>query len=218
MIQSSQPRSLKLTCSAFLLHLDLDFFPCRFPCRLLSAILRRRRAFNRPPSASSARDLRDPIFSFISLKRFSLFRDLPNTTRIASSCWARPFRPNPRCLRSTSASDWPGAALSSKQSRPPVAERRPFLNTSHTSRTSHPGCRASRRSRVLESRSRPDGQDAKRRPYAAGSDPGRPSGSFLSIRSSAPTSSSLSERAETSNRYFCLRKGESERSSARYRT
>ncbi|TNN60617.1 hypothetical protein EYF80_029218 [Liparis tanakae] len=96
MIQSSQPSSLKFTCSAFLLHLDLDFFPCLLPCRLLSGVLRRRRGpspltpLSDTPSSPAAAattaaaaaaavsffssaDLRDLIFSFISLNRFSLF-------------------------------------------------------------------------------------------------------------------------------------------------
>uniref|UniRef100_A0A8C1QFL0 Uncharacterized protein n=1 Tax=Cyprinus carpio TaxID=7962 RepID=A0A8C1QFL0_CYPCA len=128
MIQSSHPSSLKLTCSAFLLHLDLDFLPCRFPWRLLSAVLRLRRALN-CSALSSSSSPRDSIFSFISLNRFSLFLDRA---------------------------------------------------------TSH---------------SRPDGD-------------GWPSpGGFRNILNSAPTSSSLSERVETSNRYVCLRKGESVRSS-----
>uniref|UniRef100_A0A8C9V2M2 Uncharacterized protein n=1 Tax=Scleropages formosus TaxID=113540 RepID=A0A8C9V2M2_SCLFO len=213
MIQSSQPRSLKLTCSAFLLHLDLDFLPCRFPCRLLSAVLRLRRAFAGPPCSSFICEPRDLTFSFISLKRFSLFLDLVKTTRMAFSRWVRPLRSSPRCLKS--ASDWPRVASSSKQSCPPWAEWRPFLNTSHTSKTSHPGLRASWRSRDLESRSRPDPQDTRRRPYSPAWDAGKSSGSSLNILSSAPTSSSLSERAETSNRYFCRRNGECERSSAR---
>uniref|UniRef100_A0A673J6G3 Uncharacterized protein n=1 Tax=Sinocyclocheilus rhinocerous TaxID=307959 RepID=A0A673J6G3_9TELE len=76
MIQSSHPSSLKLTCSAFLLHLDLDFLPCRFPWRLLSAVLRLRRALNCSAlSSSSSSSPRDLIFSFISLNKFSLFLD-----------------------------------------------------------------------------------------------------------------------------------------------
>uniref|UniRef100_A0A8C2C378 Uncharacterized protein n=1 Tax=Cyprinus carpio TaxID=7962 RepID=A0A8C2C378_CYPCA len=138
MIQSSHPSSLKLTCSAFLLHLDLDFLPCRFPWRLLSAVLRLRRALN-CSALSSSSSPRDSIFSFISLNRFSLFLDRA-------------------CFRSISVSD-------------------------------------------ITSHSRPDGD-------------GWPSpGGFRNILNSAPTSSSLSERVETSNRYVCLRKGESVRSS-----
>uniref|UniRef100_A0A671L913 Uncharacterized protein n=1 Tax=Sinocyclocheilus anshuiensis TaxID=1608454 RepID=A0A671L913_9TELE len=131
MIQSSHPSSLKLTCSAFLLHLDLDFLPCRFPWRLLSAVLRLRRALNCSAlSSSSSSSPRDLIFSFISLNKFSLFLD-----RVTS--------------HSTPEGDgWPSP------------------------------------------------------------------GGFRNILNSAPTSSSLSERVETSNRYACLRKGESVRSNS----
>uniref|UniRef100_A0A3Q2U8F4 Uncharacterized protein n=1 Tax=Fundulus heteroclitus TaxID=8078 RepID=A0A3Q2U8F4_FUNHE len=131
MIQSSQPSSLKFTWRAFLLHLYLDFLPCLFPCRLLGAVLLRRRGFSPFPSfvGFSSADLRDLIFSFISLNRFSLFLE---------RSWM-----------------WTGPA----DCGPPKA--------------------------------------------------------FLNILSSAPTSSSFSERVETSNRYFCLLKGECKRLSAR---
>uniref|UniRef100_A0A672ZN69 Uncharacterized protein n=1 Tax=Sphaeramia orbicularis TaxID=375764 RepID=A0A672ZN69_9TELE len=132
MIQSSHPSSLKFTCSAFLLHLDLDFFPCLFPCRLLSAVLLRRRG----PS---------PLFSLF-LERVR--------------------------LRSTSVSDLPRVTRSWKQSW--------FCS------------RSERQGEVCKS-----------------------PGALLNILNSAPTSSSLSERVETSNRYFCLRSGECKRSSAR---
>uniref|UniRef100_A0A672HTN5 Uncharacterized protein n=1 Tax=Salarias fasciatus TaxID=181472 RepID=A0A672HTN5_SALFA len=127
MIQSSQPSSLKFTCSAFLLHLDLDFFPCRLPCRLLSAVLRRRLGPSPLPlTPLGGGDTRSP---------------------------------------STSSSSSSAAASSS---------------------------RSERHGEVCES------------PCA-----------LLNILNSAPTSSSFSERVETSNRYFCLRRGECKRSSAR---
>uniref|UniRef100_A0A3P9PKS8 Uncharacterized protein n=1 Tax=Poecilia reticulata TaxID=8081 RepID=A0A3P9PKS8_POERE len=118
MIQSSQPSSLKFTCRAFLLHLYLDFFPCRFPCRLFGAVLLRRRGGPSPsPSALagfSSADRRDLIFSFISLNR------------MAFSCCPRPLLSRPSRLKSTSASDLPCTARSWKQSwlltsQPPVS-------------------------------------------------------------------------------------------------
>uniref|UniRef100_A0A3B5AXS9 Uncharacterized protein n=1 Tax=Stegastes partitus TaxID=144197 RepID=A0A3B5AXS9_9TELE len=127
MIQSSQPSSLKFTCSAFLLHLDLDFFPCLFPCRLLSTVLRRRRG----PS---------PLFS--------LFLE-----RVTSQ---------PALVESSGSRDLECSSLSERQGEV---------------------CRSP--------------------------------GALLNILNSAPTSSSFSERVETSNRYFCLRRGECKRSSAR---
>uniref|UniRef100_A0A3P8VGR6 Uncharacterized protein n=1 Tax=Cynoglossus semilaevis TaxID=244447 RepID=A0A3P8VGR6_CYNSE len=139
MIQSSQPSSLKFTCSAFLLHLDLDFFPCRLPCRLLSAVLLLRR------------DLRDLIFSFIS-----------------------PL-------------GWPCPAGTGRSCPAPA------------SKTSHPGLVESSGSRDLESSNRP----LVCRGACRSRDP------LLNILNSAPTSSSWSERVETSNRYFCLLRGES---------
>uniref|UniRef100_A0A3Q2DXL4 Uncharacterized protein n=1 Tax=Cyprinodon variegatus TaxID=28743 RepID=A0A3Q2DXL4_CYPVA len=127
MIQSSQPSSLKFTYRAFLLHLYLDFFPCLFPCRLLCAVLLRRRGPSPVPPfiGFSSTDLRDLIFSFISLNRFSLFLERSWMWRGPSVCGA------------------------------------------------------------------PD--------------------ALLNILNSAPTSSSFSERVETSNRYFCLLKGECKR-------
>uniref|UniRef100_A0A4W5S0P0 Uncharacterized protein n=1 Tax=Hucho hucho TaxID=62062 RepID=A0A4W5S0P0_9TELE len=116
MIQSSHPSSLKLTCRAFLLHLDFDFLPCLFPCRLFNAVLRRRLALNRRPLSSS---------------------DLV-----------------------------------------PLSWRQSWL------------------------------------PWRPVGDVCKSPGTFLNILNSAPTNSSLSERVETSNRYFCLRKGECKRSSA----
>uniref|UniRef100_A0A3P9BZF3 Uncharacterized protein n=1 Tax=Maylandia zebra TaxID=106582 RepID=A0A3P9BZF3_9CICH len=133
MIQSSQPSSLKFTCRAFLLHLDLDFFPCRFPYTPSSFA-----TF----TSFSLTDLRDLICSFISLNRFSLFLE-----RV----------------------------------------------------TSQPAFVESSRSRDLESSS----LEVCKSP-----------GALLNILNSAPTSSSFSERVETSNRYFCLRRGECKRSSA----
>uniref|UniRef100_A0A8D0A7L6 Uncharacterized protein n=1 Tax=Sander lucioperca TaxID=283035 RepID=A0A8D0A7L6_SANLU len=131
MIQSSQPSSLKFTCSAFLLHLDLDFFPCLFPCLLVSAVLRRRRG----PS---------------------------------------PLTPLSATPTPSSAAAFPATAPSSFSfSR--FLERRPVV------------CKE-----VCTS-----------------------PGALRNILNSAPTSSSLSERVETSNRYFCLRRGECKRSSAR---
>uniref|UniRef100_A0A3Q3KYV7 Uncharacterized protein n=1 Tax=Mastacembelus armatus TaxID=205130 RepID=A0A3Q3KYV7_9TELE len=126
MIQSSHPSSLKFTCSAFLLHLDLDFFPCLFPCRLLSAVLRRRRG---PSPLTPLNDSACPSSS-------AAF-----TTAAASSFSFSLF------LERVEVCKFPGA--------------------------------------------------------------------LLKILNSAPTSSSLSERVETSNRYFCLRRGECKRSSAR---
>uniref|UniRef100_A0A3Q3IHG4 Uncharacterized protein n=1 Tax=Monopterus albus TaxID=43700 RepID=A0A3Q3IHG4_MONAL len=155
MIQSSQPSSLKFTCSAFLLHLDLDFFPCLLPCRLLSAVLRRRRG----PS---------PLAPFENTASSS-------ATRMAFSCWGRPSLFSPRCLKSTSMSDLPRVTLSWKQSRDLESSSLPVV------------CRELCKSPVA----------------------------LLNILNSAPTSSSLSERVETSNRYFCLRRGECKRSSAR---
>uniref|UniRef100_A0A3Q3C3Z6 Uncharacterized protein n=1 Tax=Haplochromis burtoni TaxID=8153 RepID=A0A3Q3C3Z6_HAPBU len=156
MIQSSQPSSLKFTCRAFLLHLDLDFFPCRFPYTPSSFA-----TF----TSFSLTDLRDLICSFISLNRFSLFLE-----RV------------PSCLRSTSVSDLPSVTLSWRQSC-----------------TSQPAFVESSRSRDLESSS----LEVCKSP-----------GALLNILNSAPTSSSFSERVETSNRYFCLRRGECKRSSA----
>uniref|UniRef100_A0A668AFT6 Uncharacterized protein n=1 Tax=Myripristis murdjan TaxID=586833 RepID=A0A668AFT6_9TELE len=171
MIQSSQPSSLKFTCRAFLLHLDLDFFPCLFPCRLLNAVLLLRRGPSRFTAFSAAA-----------------------ATRMAFSCWDRPLLSSPSCRRSTSVSDLPSVTLSWKQSCFPCC------CMSHTSRTSQPDFMESRGSRDLESSS----LDVWKSP-----------GAFLNILNSAPTSSSLSERVETSNRYFCLRRGECKRSSAR---
>uniref|UniRef100_A0A3B5QZF0 Uncharacterized protein n=1 Tax=Xiphophorus maculatus TaxID=8083 RepID=A0A3B5QZF0_XIPMA len=158
MIQSSQPSSLKFTCRAFLLHLYLDFFPCRFPCRLFGAVLRRRRGGPWPgPSALagfSSADRRDLIFSFISLNR------------MAFSCCPRPLLSRPSRLRSTSSSDLPRAARSWKQSW--LLCWRCVWNASHTSRTSQP-----------------------------------------------PVSSWRWKGPATSNRYFCLLRGECKRLSAR---
>uniref|UniRef100_A0A8C5N1P4 Uncharacterized protein n=1 Tax=Leptobrachium leishanense TaxID=445787 RepID=A0A8C5N1P4_9ANUR len=66
-IQSSQPRSLKFTCSGFLLHLNRDFLPCLLPCRLLKVVLRlllllngnftTRRAFSCPLKFTSMLDV-----------------------------------------------------------------------------------------------------------------------------------------------------------------
>lgn len=160
MIQSSQPSSLKLTCSAFLLHLDLDFLPCLFPCRLFSAVLRLRRDLNwRPVSSSDFPVPRDLIFSFISLNRFSLFFDLVYTTKMAFSCWDRPLLSKPNCFRSISVSDLPSVTLSWRQSWIPWAEFWWVLNISHTSKTSHPGFVESSGSRDLESSSLSDRQE-----------------------------------------------------------
>uniref|UniRef100_A0A3B3UW16 Uncharacterized protein n=1 Tax=Poecilia latipinna TaxID=48699 RepID=A0A3B3UW16_9TELE len=155
MIQSSQPSSLKFTCRAFLLHLYLDFFPCRFPCRLFGAVLRRRRGGPSPrPSA---------------LAGFS------SATRMAFSCCPRPLLSRPSRLRSTSASDLPCTARSWKQSW--LLCWRCVRNASHTSRTSQP-------------------------PVSAESAASRD----LDWRWKGPA---------TSNRYFCLLRGECKRLSAR---
>uniref|UniRef100_A0A3P9DLA1 Uncharacterized protein n=1 Tax=Maylandia zebra TaxID=106582 RepID=A0A3P9DLA1_9CICH len=84
MIQSSQPRSLKFTCRGFLLHLDFDFLPCRFPWRVLdAAVLRLLLAlvpgplslglFSRPSKA---------LPSLLSLKSVCFFIDLVKTTKM----------------------------------------------------------------------------------------------------------------------------------------
>uniref|UniRef100_A0A8C5CYS7 Uncharacterized protein n=1 Tax=Gadus morhua TaxID=8049 RepID=A0A8C5CYS7_GADMO len=197
MIQSSQPSSLKLTCSAFLLHLDFVFFPCLFPWRLFKAVLRLRRAFNWRPLSSSSSSLpepRDLIFSFISLKRFSLFLDLA-----------------PSCRRSTSVSDRPRVTLRWKQSGAgfPVAERGWSLNMSHTSITSHPGFLESSGSSDLECRGLSERHGYSWRLYGPVAGTWTSLDAFLNILNSAPTSSSLSETLKSMVEYVSILVGTS---------
>uniref|UniRef100_A0A3B3CE09 Uncharacterized protein n=1 Tax=Oryzias melastigma TaxID=30732 RepID=A0A3B3CE09_ORYME len=118
-----------------------------------------------------------------------------SATRMALSCWLRPLLSSPSCRRSTSVSDLLSVTLSWKQ--------RCTLNISQTSRTSQPDLVESSGSRDREASSRLEPEVCK------------PPGALLNILNSAPTSSSFSERVETSNRYFCLRRGECKRLSAR---
>uniref|UniRef100_A0A3Q2WYX6 Uncharacterized protein n=1 Tax=Haplochromis burtoni TaxID=8153 RepID=A0A3Q2WYX6_HAPBU len=176
MIQSSQPRSLKFTCRGFLLHLDFDFLPCRFPWRVLdAAVLRLLLALVPGP---------------LSLGLFSRpSKALPSLLSLKSL----PCRCSPRRCRSSSLSGLSSTALSSRQKCFPWLRCCRSLNISHTSSTSHLGLWEPCRSSVLESSSCWSWQER----------------SWIS----APSTSAFSERVETSNRYCCLLRGESGRSS-----
>uniref|UniRef100_A0A8C0QNV0 Uncharacterized protein n=1 Tax=Chelonoidis abingdonii TaxID=106734 RepID=A0A8C0QNV0_CHEAB len=218
-IQSSQPSSLKFTCRGFLLHLSRDFLPCLLPWRLAKAVRLFRRVLNccwvscgtrcgEPRSACG-----EPRSSRSSANRF--FRgDLVNTTSSAFSCCARPLRPKPRLLRSGSGCcPRPPGARSSRHS---CFQGCCCCSPCHTSNTSQPAGGASCGARVRAPRSRGERQGKSCMEDRPGGGWGRRwPGALRKSRSSAPTSSSLSERVDTSNKYFCLLSGAGERSSAR---
>uniref|UniRef100_A0A673M0D7 Uncharacterized protein n=1 Tax=Sinocyclocheilus rhinocerous TaxID=307959 RepID=A0A673M0D7_9TELE len=104
-------------------------------------------------------------------------------------------------------------ALSSKQKRVPWEWLWRSLKTSHTSKTSHFGLCASSRSKVLESRTVCDWQESSCISTGPISDARKLPEIFVYILSSAPKSSTFSERVDTSNKYFCLHSGEFKRSS-----
>uniref|UniRef100_A0A8C0WAH5 Uncharacterized protein n=1 Tax=Castor canadensis TaxID=51338 RepID=A0A8C0WAH5_CASCN len=217
-IQSSQPSSLKFTCRGFLLQRSLDFLPCRLPWRLAKAVRRRRR----PGDDTSA----EPSCSRISANRF-LRWDLVNTTSRARSWGDRTLRPKPRLRRSGGGGCWgPCApASTSSVSRSPQAGRSSkhscfqgwWRRPCHTSKTSQPVGGAPCGSRVLVSSSRGDWQGKSCMWSCPASGPQGTARAWRYSRSSAPTNSSLSESVDTSNKYFCLRRGLCERSSARPR-
>uniref|UniRef100_A0A671F9P1 Uncharacterized protein n=1 Tax=Rhinolophus ferrumequinum TaxID=59479 RepID=A0A671F9P1_RHIFE len=207
-IQSSHPSSLKFTCRAFLLQRSLDFLPCRLPWRLAKAVRRRRR-----PGEGSQTASEEPSCSRISENRF-LRWDLVNTTSRARSWGGRTLRPKPRLRRSggsgcsgPDARSWastvsgsPHAARSSKHSCFQGWWRRPC----HTSNTSQPVRGAPCGSRVRASSSRGDRQGKSCTWSGPVGGPQGDAGAWRKSRSSAPTSSSLSESVDTSNKYFCL--------------
>uniref|UniRef100_A0A4X1U2D6 Uncharacterized protein n=1 Tax=Sus scrofa TaxID=9823 RepID=A0A4X1U2D6_PIG len=198
-IQSSQPSSLKFTCRGFLLQRSLDFLPCRLPWRLAKAVRRRRR-----PGEGSQGPASGPSCSRISANRF-LRWDLVNTTSRARSWGVRTLRPKPRLRRSGDGGCWgPGTRASAS---PHSCFRGWWRRPCHTSKTSQPARGAPCGSRVRASSSRGDRQGKSctcRGP--AGGPPGA-AGAWRKSRNSAPTSSSLSESVDTSNKYFCLRRG-----------
>ncbi|TNN42126.1 Protein GDF5OS, mitochondrial [Liparis tanakae] len=214
MIQSSQPRSLKFTCSGFLLHRDLDFLPCLFPWRVLeAAVLLLLLAL--APGPLSLAFLSRPnkaLPSLLSLKRVCLFLDRVNTTKMAFFCWGRPCRCRPRCCRSSSLSGLSSTARSSRQKCFPWCCC--SLNIPQTSNTSHFGLRGSCRSSVLESSSCRSRQERSWTSTGSVSEILKFPDTLVYILSSAPSTSAFLESVETSNRYCCLLRGRSGRSSA----
>uniref|UniRef100_A0A670ZFZ5 Uncharacterized protein n=1 Tax=Pseudonaja textilis TaxID=8673 RepID=A0A670ZFZ5_PSETE len=204
-IQSSQPSSLKLTCSALRLQRLLGFLLwLRPPATRPASAVRRLRRFclaSAPwePSGSSERPLRVRIFWRISLKRLSFRLVRENTTSRALSWGCDGFsRPKPSCRGDKSFPVWAEAILSQKQSaggrwgRPPGSAQ--GLKAAQTSKTSHWGVVASpepRRSPALES-NRPGSRPPLL--FAA---------AFRKTLNSAPTISSASARVEMSKRYCC---------------
>uniref|UniRef100_A0A8C5WQ24 Uncharacterized protein n=1 Tax=Laticauda laticaudata TaxID=8630 RepID=A0A8C5WQ24_LATLA len=207
MIQSSQPSSLKLTCSALRLQRLLGFLLwLRPPATRPASAVRRLRRFclagapwpnSREPSGCSERPLRlRRIFSRISLKRLSFRLARENTTSRALS-WGCDgcSRPKPSCRGDKSSPVWAEAILSQKQStggrrgRPPGSAQ--GLKAARTSKTSHAGVASPepRRSPALESK-----RPGSRPPllFAA---------AFRKTLNSAPTISSASARVEMSKRY-----------------
>lgn len=215
MIQSSQPSSLKLTCSGFLLHLDLFLLPCLFPWRVLDAavLLLLLALVPGPLSLAFFSKPSKALPSLLSLNRVCLFLDLVNTTKIAFFCWGLPCLCKPRRFRSSSLSGLSSMALSSRQKCFPWLRCCRSLNISHTSNTSHFGLWESCRSSVLESSSCWSWQERSWISTGSVSDILKFPDTLLYILSSAPSTSAFSERVETSNRYCCLFRGESGRSS-----
>uniref|UniRef100_A0A8B9EWJ9 Uncharacterized protein n=1 Tax=Amazona collaria TaxID=241587 RepID=A0A8B9EWJ9_9PSIT len=184
-IQSSQPSSLKFTCSGFLLQRVFAFFPWPLPPVRAALVVRLFLRLGNPswPGSGGSRKGGLPralILSRISLKRFSFLWVWEKATSRALSCRG-------------------GRSHLSLQSR----------RASQTSNTSHLEKPASTVSAALESSSRGSspswlGQVESRRWWNVPSGDMaklRFSGIARRIRSSAPVTSSASGKLEMSKRY-----------------
>uniref|UniRef100_H0WG76 Growth differentiation factor 5 opposite strand n=1 Tax=Otolemur garnettii TaxID=30611 RepID=H0WG76_OTOGA len=200
MIQSSQPMSLKLTCSAFRLQRALRFLLGRFPWRVASGARRFRRWLNRYSYTVLSSW---PERALISLKNRSRFLVRPNTRNRAFSWTCRAARSKPRPRRSTARPR--SQASSSRHSWAKFLKFRKSFQMSNTSQPdpSRPG---TERTSSKAAGCRPLGQ-LDSFSWAA-----RPLGAaglalsedfFRRIRSSAPSSPSFS-RALMSNTYLCF--------------
>uniref|UniRef100_A0A8C3I4G6 Uncharacterized protein n=1 Tax=Chrysemys picta bellii TaxID=8478 RepID=A0A8C3I4G6_CHRPI len=182
-IQSSQPSSLKLTCRAFLLHRVFAFLPCPLPPARAAIVVLRLLLGLEGVSWPGSGGSKNGGFSFLLL--------CEKATRRALS-WG-----------------WGWGLLKRKHIRwPEPGFSRQSLMASHTSNTSQRGEPESRMSAARESHSRGGpsalGQAESSRWWRAPSlDRAklRFAGGFRRIRSSAPTTSSVSGRLETSKRY-----------------
>uniref|UniRef100_A0A3B3QNI5 Uncharacterized protein n=1 Tax=Paramormyrops kingsleyae TaxID=1676925 RepID=A0A3B3QNI5_9TELE len=202
-IQSSQPSSLKFTCSGLRLHRVFRLPAPRPPPPPMlpglperAVLLRRRRLWLRASCAPTL-DRRPPrafILSRISRNRFSFLRLREKVTSSALSWGCRHLRLRPSATGCTAASVASEMTAMSRHRGEPLP-RGSGRTAAHTSNASHLADPVSSRSTVRESRRRlvapPSGQVAS----------GRLGGGLRRIRSSAPTSSSALERLEMSNRY-----------------
>uniref|UniRef100_A0A674IJT4 Uncharacterized protein n=1 Tax=Terrapene triunguis TaxID=2587831 RepID=A0A674IJT4_9SAUR len=182
-IQSSQPSSLKLTCRAFLLHRVFAFLPCPLPPARAAIVVLRLLLGLEGASWPGSGGSKNGGFSFLLL--------CEKATRRALS-WGWGWG-----LLNRKHSHWPEPGFS-----------RQSLMASHTSNTSQRGEPESRMSAARESHSRGGrsalGQAESSRWWRAPSRDRaklRFAGGFRRIRSSAPTTSSVSGRLETSKRY-----------------
>lgn len=149
----------------------------------------------------------------LSLKRVCLFFDRVNTTKIAFFCCGLPCLCKPRRCRSMSLSGLSILARSSTQKRVPLSRHCCSLKISHTSNTSHLGPWEFCKSRVLESSSWLLWQESSWTSTGSVSEILKFPDTFVYILSSAPRTSAFLESVETSNRYCCLFRGKSGRSS-----
>uniref|UniRef100_A0A8C4LA02 Growth differentiation factor 5 opposite strand n=1 Tax=Equus asinus asinus TaxID=83772 RepID=A0A8C4LA02_EQUAS len=201
MIQSSQPMSLKLTCSAFLLQRALGFLVGRLPWRVASEARRFRRWLNRYSYTVLSSW---PERALISLKNRSRFLVRPNTRNRAFSWTCRAVRSKPRPRRSTARPR--SQASSSRHSWAEFLKFRKSFQMSNTSQPdpSRPG---TERTSSKAAGCRPLGQ-LDNFSWAARLLLGAPGLAvsedfFRKIRSSAPSSPSFS-RALMSNTYLCF--------------
>uniref|UniRef100_A0A2K6NEN5 GDF5 antisense RNA 1 n=1 Tax=Rhinopithecus roxellana TaxID=61622 RepID=A0A2K6NEN5_RHIRO len=201
MIQSSQPMSLKLTCSAFRLQRALRFLLGRLPWRVASGARRFRLWLNRYSYTVLSSW---PDRALISLKNRSRFLVRPNTRNRAFSWTCRAARSKPRPRRSTARPR--SQASSSRHSWAEFLKFRKSFQMSNTSQPdpSRPG---TERTSSKVAGCRPLGQldsfSWAARPPPGAADLAVSEGFFCKIRSSAPSSPSFS-RALMSNTYLCF--------------
>ncbi|KAJ1076387.1 hypothetical protein K5549_002427 [Capra hircus] len=200
-IQSSQPMSLKLTCSAFRLQRALGFLLGRLPWRVARGARRFRRWLNRYSYTVLSSW---PERALISLKNRSRFLVRPNTRNRAFSWTCLAARSKPRLRRSMARPR--SQASSSKHSWAEFLKLRKSFQMSNTSQPepSRPGTeRTSNKAAGCRPLGQLDSFSWAARPLPGATGLAASKGFFRKIRSSAPSSPSFS-RALMSNTYLCF--------------
>uniref|UniRef100_A0A8C5K1W4 Predicted gene 15557 n=1 Tax=Jaculus jaculus TaxID=51337 RepID=A0A8C5K1W4_JACJA len=201
MIQSSQPMSLKLTCSAFRLQRALRGLLGLLPCLVASGARRFRRWLNRYSYTVLSSW---PERALISLKKRSLFLVRPNTRNRAFSWTCRAARSKPRPRRSTARPR--SQASSSRHSWAEFLKFRKSFQMSNTSQPdpSRPGTeRTSSKAAGCRPLGQLDSFSWAARPPLGATGLAVSKGFFRKILSSAPSSPSFS-KALMSNTYLCF--------------